>query len=172
MKHLQRVLPAQFSDRQTSMTKLCRLDQNLLSLIAAHLEPVSLAKLSCTCKHLRETASTSQLWERLSTDRWRFLNWHTLAASQSSTCAADDCNGQPRSSVKSDTSTPAFTRSFHKLYASNNSWSHERSSGNNLPPISRSRGYKQYLHIKWDFPGCMGSSLQLSRLVLQCPQVL
>lgn len=55
--------------------RLHGLDTDTHTRISACLDPVSLARLSCTCKAWQAVASQNELWKRHTTNRWRFLNW-------------------------------------------------------------------------------------------------
>ncbi|KAL3160385.1 hypothetical protein ABBQ32_010710 [Trebouxia sp. C0010 RCD-2024] len=99
------------------------LDQECLRLICSLIDPVTLAKFSCTCREFQEVSYQNCLWERVSQHRWFRLNEDFYAraealqepkeARQGETCAS---NAVSRKQLRK----PSVD--FKTLYASNNAW--------------------------------------------------
>ena len=116
------------------------LDRESLTKICSLLDPVTLAKFSCTSRELRDACFQNCLWERISKQRWRHINADLYVR------AEDPVGTQSRNSVKSTVLRQQHRQpliDFRNLYANNNGWTplllHETPQ------------HVLFSHDKWDF---------------------
>ena len=95
--------------------RLQELDTDTLTQICAFLDPVSLGRLTCTCRALRAATSQNQVWKRVTRDRWRLLNWRV---NQSCRAVSDAAQAGQRP----DSQGEVTSNMYHRLYSTNNSW--------------------------------------------------
>ena len=92
------------------------LDREILTNVCSLLDPVTLAKFSCTSREVRGACSQNCLWERLSTNRWQHTNADMC-------CRAQGVLEPPGTSFAQDTpSRREPSVDFRRLYTSNNGW--------------------------------------------------
>ena len=95
--------------------RLQELDVDTLTQICAFLDPVSLGRLTCTCKALWAATSQNQVWKRVTGDRWRLLNWRV----SQSCCAVSNA---AQAGQKAESQSEVSCNTHHRLYSSNNLW--------------------------------------------------
>lgn len=94
------------------------LDRESLTNVCSLLDPVTLAKFSCTSREVRDACFQNCLWERLSTNRWQ----HTNADIRRAKAVLEP----PGTSFAQNTPSRRQLRKpsvdFRRLYTSNNGW--------------------------------------------------
>ena len=90
---------------------LQKLDVDCKVMICAFLDPVSLARLSCTCRDWHATSVKDHLWQQIAQDRWRFIN-----------CTYTSCVSIQGHNPQAASKGAATQHDWHRLYARNNQW--------------------------------------------------
>ena len=110
--------------------RLEELDIDTLTQICVFLDPLSLGRLTSTCRALRKATSQNEVWKRVTRDRWRLLNWPVKQG-----CGA--VSDAAQAGQTPDPQGEHVCNVYHRLYSSNNSWNTDEFTSLQYPQAGR-----------------------------------
>ena len=96
------------------------LDRENLTNVCSLLDPVTLARFSCTSREMRDASCTNSLWERHSRNRWHNTNANLCCGAEGLLETQQDRSFAQHNPSRQQLRNPLVD--FRRLYANNNGW--------------------------------------------------